>query len=100
MRLPRTFALVALLLAPGLAPAYVEGPMSFGAIVAQSTYVVIMTVTKVDKQQNLIIFQKVQDLKGKHPQDTIKLNIGRGGLRAGEWQEIMNWAEVGKQAAF
>ncbi|HEX4606933.1 MAG TPA: VCBS repeat-containing protein, partial [Urbifossiella sp.] len=57
-------------------------------------------VTRVDKAQNLIIYQKAQDLKGKHPQDVIKHNIGRGGLRPGEWQEIMNWAEVGKQAVF
>src|SRR5688572_10833933 len=100
MRFTRPFAIASLLLAPGIASAYVEAPMSFGSVVTQSTNVVLMTVTKVDKQQNLIIYQKVQDLKGKHPQDTIKHNIGRGGLRAGEWQEIMNWAEVGKQAAF
>jgi hypothetical protein len=97
---PRALALATLLLAPRSAPAYVEAPMSFGAVVTQSTNVVLMVVTKVDRQQNLIIYQKVQDLKGKHPQDTIKHNIGRGGLRAGEWEEIMKWAEVGKQAVF
>ncbi len=80
--------------------AYVEAPMSFGAIVQQSTAICSMVVTKVDKTNNIIIFQKVADLKGKHPQDTIKHNIGRGGLRAGEWEEIMKWAEVGKAAVF
>ena len=30
----------------------------------------------------------------------VKTAIGRGGLRPGEWQEIMNWAEVGKVATF
>lgn len=93
-------AAAAFLLSPRPAPAYVEAPMSLGAVLAQSTNVCLMTVTKVDKTQNLIIYQKVRDIKGKHPQDTIKHNIGRGGLRAGEWQEIMNWAEVGKQAVF
>src|SRR5205823_4598367 len=29
-----------------------------------------------------------------------KHNIGRGGLRPGEWEEIMKWAEVGKPAVF
>jgi hypothetical protein len=86
--------------APQRAPAYVEAPMSLGSVLAQSTNVCLMTVTKVDKQQNLIIYQKVSDIKGKHNQDTIKHNIGRGGLRAGEWEEIMKWAEVGKQAVF
>src|SRR5688572_24965970 len=81
-------------------PSYVEAPMSLGAIIAQSTVVCSMVVSKVDKQNNLIVFQKVADLKGKHPQDTIKHNIGRGGLRPGEWQEIMAAAEVGKPAVF
>ena len=91
---------VAVMVLPRPAASYVEAPMSLGSVLQQSTNVCLMTVTKVDKQQNLIIYQKTQDVKGKHPQDTIKHNIGRGGLRAGEWQEIMNWAEVGKQAVF
>ncbi|MFO0805640.1 MAG: VCBS repeat-containing protein [Gemmataceae bacterium] len=94
------FALLTGMFAATPASAYVEAPMSLGSVLQQSTNVCLMTVTKVDKQQNLIIYQKVSDVKGKHPQDTIKHNIGRGGLRAGEWQEIMNWAEVGKQAVF
>ncbi len=93
-------ALVAVALTPRSAPAYAEAVMSFGSIVNQSTNVVLMTVTRVDKAQNLVIYEKVTDLKGKHPQQTIKHNIGRGGLRPGEWQEIMTWAEVGKQAVF
>lgn len=91
---------IVLLLNHRPAPAYVEAPQSLGSVVNQSTNVVLMTVTKVDKEKNLIIFQKVQDIKGKHPQDVIRHNIGRGGLRPGEWQEIMNWAEPGKQAVF
>ena len=93
-------AAAAVLLTPATAPGYVEAPMSFGAIVAQSTNVVLMTVAKVDKEKNLIVYQKVQDVKGKHPQEQIKHNIGRGGLRPGEWEEIMRWAEAGKTAVF
>jgi len=100
MRCLYLLAALALLLAPRGASAYVEAPMSLGSVLAQSTNVCLMTVTKVDKTQNLIIYQKVSDIKGKHNQDTIKHNIGRGGLREGEWQEIMKWAEVGKQAVF
>lgn len=82
------------------ASAWIEAPMSFGEVIRQSQTICTMVVTKVDKTNNLIIFQKVADLKGKHGQDTIKHNIGKGGLRPGEWQEIMNWAEVGKTAIF
>lgn len=100
MRLRSLLVLALLLTLAAPSQAYVEAPMSLGAIISQSVVVCSMVVTKVDKQNNLIIFQKVADIKGKHPQDTIKHNIGRGGLRPGEWQEIMNWAEVGKAAVF
>ena len=100
MRYRPLFAARVVLTLVGRAPAYVEAPMSLGAIVQQSVIICSMVVTKVDKQNNLIIFQKTADIKGKHPQEVIKHNIGRGGLRPGEWQEIMNWAEVGKPAIF
>jgi hypothetical protein len=93
-------ALLVLALFASRSSAYVEAPLSLGAMIAQSTHVVTMVVTKVDKQKNLIVYKKVEDVKGKHPQDEIKHNIGFGGLRPGEWQEIMNWAEVGKAAVF
>lgn len=85
---------------PSAAPGYVEAPMSLGAIVAQSSNIVLMRVEAVDKEKNLIIYRKVQDVKGKHPQEVIKHNIGRGGLRANEWKPQMDWAEPGKMAVF
>ena len=85
---------------PNPAHAYVEVAMTLGDVVKQSTNVCLMQVTKVDREKNLIIYQKVQDIKGKHNQEVIKHNIGRGGLRPGEWEEIMKWAEVGKFAVF
>jgi FG-GAP-like repeat/FG-GAP repeat len=80
--------------------AYVEAPMSLGAIIAQSTNIVLMRVESVDKDKNIIVYRKVRDIKGKHPQDVIKHNIGRGGLRANEWKPQMDWAEPGKTAVF
>src|ERR1700677_360356 len=82
------------------AHAYIEAAMSLGAVVAQSTNVVLMRVEAVDKEKNLIIYRKVLDIKGKHPQEVIKHNIGRGGLRANEWKPQMDWAEPGKLAGF
>ncbi|HUR53492.1 MAG TPA: VCBS repeat-containing protein, partial [Gemmataceae bacterium] len=97
------FAVSAVLIAltPRPAAAYVEVPITLGDVIRQSQCICLMTVTKVDREKNLIIYQKNQDLlKNKHPQEVIKHNIGRGGLRPGEWEEIMKWAEVGKQAVF
>ena len=80
--------------------AYVEAPLSLGSVITQSSNIVVMTITAVDKEKNLIIYKKVQDLKGKHPQEVIKHNIGKAGLRPNEWKEIMDLAEVGKTVIF
>jgi hypothetical protein len=82
------------------AQAYVEAAMSLGAIVTQSSHVVLMRVEAVDKEKNLIIYRKVLDIKGKHPQEVIKHNIGRNGLRPNEWKQAMDWAENGRMAVF
>lgn len=80
--------------------AYVEAPYTLGKIIADSSNVLVITVTAVDKQKNTIIYRKVRDLKGNHPGDTIKHNIGQNGFHPREWQNIMAWAEVGKTAVF
>jgi hypothetical protein len=91
-------AVVALLAPAGLA--YVEAPMSLGAVVAQSTNIVLVRVESVDKQKNTIVYRRVRDIKGKHPTDVIKHNIGRGGLRPDEWKPPIDWAEPGKLGVF
>ncbi len=84
----------------GSSLAYVEAPFSLGSVLAQSSNVLLMRVEMVDKEKNLIIYRKVQDIKGKHNGDVIKHNIGRGGLRPNEWKPQMDWAEPGKTAIF
>src|SRR4051812_15042530 len=80
------------------AHAYVEIPYTIGRVINEATNVCVMRVEKVDKERNLIIFTKVADLKGKHPTEQIKHNIGRGGFHPREWQFIMEAAEPGKIA--
>ena len=80
--------------------AYVEAPHSLGLVCTLSTNILVIRVEKVDKQKNLILYRKVQDLKGKHPTDIIKHNIGRQGFHPREWQYPMEWAEEGKTAIF
>jgi hypothetical protein len=82
------------------ARAYVEAPHSLGQVITLSSNIVLVRVEKVDKEKNLIVFRKVRDLKGTHPTDVIKHNIGRGGYNPREWQYTMDWAEVGKTAVF
>ncbi|MHB1425225.1 MAG: FG-GAP repeat domain-containing protein, partial [Gemmataceae bacterium] len=80
--------------------AYVEAPHSLGQVISLSTNIMVVRVEQVDKTKNLIIYRKVRDLKGSHPTDIIRHNIGRGGFNPREWQYTMEWAEVGKTAVF
>jgi len=92
-------AAICLLPAPR-AHGYVEAPHSFGQIIALSSNVVLMRVTAVDRVNNRVIYAKVRDLKGVHKQQEIRHNIGKAGFEPREWQNVMNWAETGKEAVF
>ena len=80
--------------------AYVEAAMSLGAIVQQSSNIVLMRVESVDKAKKIIIYRKIRDIKGKHPQDVIKHNMAQPGIRPTEWKVQIDWAEPGKTAVF
>jgi len=86
-------------LACGSARAYVEAPFSLGKVVAQSRFIVLVRVTQVDTEKNLVIYRKIRDIKGSH-EGEIKHNIGKRGFHAREWQTIMAWARPGKTALF
>src|SRR6202011_1893600 len=92
-------AAVTLLSAP-VARAYIEVPYTLGRICQESTNIVVVEVVKVNKEKGLIIYKKLEDLKGKHPKDEIKHNIGQRGYHAREWQNVIAWAEAGKRGVF
>jgi hypothetical protein len=99
----KRWALILGVAALGLAArssAYVEIPYTLGRCLAESSHVVLMEVAQVNKEKNLLIFKKVKDLKGQHPEQQIKHNIGQRGFHPREWQNIMAWAEPGKKAVF
>ena len=100
MRSRMASALVALGIAASGALAYIEAPYSLGQVCNESTNVVLVEVTKVNKEKNLIVYKKLQDLKGTHAQPEIKHNIGQRGKHEREWRTVMAWAEVGKKAVF
>ena len=80
--------------------AYVEAAYTLGRVILESTSISMIRVEKVERERNLILFRKMQDLKGTHPSDVIKHNIGRGGFHEREWKAIMDWAETGQTAVF
>ena len=83
-----SIAFVSLMVAPP-ARAYVEAPHTLGRCCHESTNVVLVEVTRVDKAKGLIIYKKIEDLKGKHAQDSIKHNIGTRGFHEREWKTII-----------
>jgi hypothetical protein len=80
--------------------AYVEVPYTLGRVCNESTHIMLVEVARVNKDKGLIIYKKLQDLKGKHPHNEIKHNIGKRGFHPREWQNVMSWAEEGKKAVF
>ncbi|HXD84844.1 MAG TPA: YdjY domain-containing protein [Urbifossiella sp.] len=99
MRL-RLLAPLSLLLFVPPSPAFIEAPHTMGRICSESTNVVVVEIARIDDKKNLIIFKRVEDLKGKHPQEQIKHNIGNRGSHPREWKTVMEWAKVGKKAVF
>src|SRR5262245_1401726 len=92
--------LVVSVLPVGPAFAYVEAPHTLGLVVRDSSHIALMQVVKVTKDKGLMIYRKVEDLKGKHPQNEIKHNIGKRGFHPREWQTVMNLAQEGTLAIF
>src|SRR5579871_6621312 len=93
-------AIVLCALRARVARAYVEIPYTLGRIIQEATQIAVLRVEKVDKTRNLILYKKVQDLKGGPAPDVVKHNIGQGGFHPREWQTIMAAAEPGTIAVF
>jgi hypothetical protein len=90
--------LLGLVVRPG--GAYVEERYTLPRVVNESTNIVVVKVEKVNKARKLIYYKKIVDLKGKHPTDVIKHNVGVGGFNAFEQKAPIEWAEPGKIAIF
>ncbi len=81
---------------------YVEVPYTLGKVIEDSTQIVLVEVTRVNKEKGLIIFKKLKDLKGTYDGDQLKHNIGTGdrGFHPREAKNTMAWAAVGERAVF
>jgi hypothetical protein len=77
---------------------YIEAAFSLGKVVQDSTNIVLLRVVSVDRDKNTITYEKVEDIKGKHPVDVIKHNVAHAGFNPREWQNVMAWAQEGKLA--
>jgi hypothetical protein len=62
-----------------------------------STHVMIAKVDKIDRDKNIVIFQKVRDVKGKWPSATVRQFFNPALPARGH---VMSWAEPGKIVMF
>src|SRR5262245_47035077 len=100
MRYPTVAAiLLAAWATSGVAWGHIEAQYTLGRVATESTNIVVIEVTRINKEKNLVICKKVRDLKGTHAGEEIKQNIGQRG-EPGDAKAVMDWAEVGRQAVF
>src|SRR5688500_5849712 len=98
MRVP-LLSLIGMLILSLPARAYIEAPMTLGDVIHQSNLITVLRVKSVDKARNLIVYDRVEDLKGKFPTATAR-HVITGQLKDGEVKAVLDWAEPGKAAGF
>src|SRR5437763_10269604 len=76
---------------------YIDASPTLGKVIKDSTNIVVLRVEKVSRGKRIIIYEKVADLKGRHPTDRVKHHI-TDGWHPGEAKLILDWAEPGKVA--
>jgi FG-GAP-like repeat len=92
-------ALIVLLAVAAPARAYIEAAMTLSDVINQSAIITILRVKSVDKSKNLIVYDKVEDIRGKCPTAVVR-HVISGQLREGEIKTVLDWAEPGKTAIF
>jgi HEAT repeat protein len=97
----RCLLCLAALLGPSCARAgaHVDHMSGFtlGYVVEHSPTSVVLEVEKVSPEKRAIVFKKVADLKGRHPDLRVRHQIQEG-LQPHELKAILDWAEPGRGA--
>lgn len=99
MRFTKLLLCLALVGVASPAYAYIEAPMTLGDVINQSNMITVLRVARVDKPNKLIVYEKVEDVKGKFPTTTCR-HVISGQLKEGEIKTVLDWAEPGKTAIF
>lgn len=72
---------------------------SLGQVTSDAQVIVILEVEKVSRENKVIVYKKVADLKGNHAAAQVKHRI-TGGDDARDAEAILSWAAPGKIAIF
>jgi HEAT repeat protein len=97
-RLLYPFLLV--MVAPTTARAYLEVSWivpTLGRVVNQSTRIVVLQLDRVSREKQVITWKKIEDLKGKGPDEIVKHKLTNG-YHPRELRTVLDWAEPGEIA--
>jgi hypothetical protein len=91
--------ILAVLAALGWAAPYIDvcRPETLGAVCARATSISVFKVEKVNKEKGVILYRKVEDLKGSCPRETFREFLSAA-HEPHERQHYLDWVEVGKIA--
>jgi len=70
---------------------------TLGFVVNQSTQVAVLRVDRVSRDKKVIVFRKIEDLKGRFPQEECKVQV-TDGFRSHESHLFLGWADPGRTA--
>ena len=73
--------------------------MTLADVINQSSMITILRVKSVDKSKNMIVYEKVEDIKGKFPTATAGTSSPANSAKD-ETKTVLDWAEPGKTAIF
>jgi hypothetical protein len=73
--------------------------MTIADVINQSTLITVLRVKSVDKGKRLVVYDRVEDLKGKFPTPTAR-HVIAAQLTEGEIKTVLDWAEPGKTVIF
>lgn len=79
------------------ASGYVDITPSLGRIVNESRYIVVIQVTKANREKRGIIFTRVADIKGEFPLATIRHQLSDGNPPRPP-RHLLDWARPGQRA--
>ncbi len=80
-----------------MARAYVDITPSIANVIKEAQHITVIRVEKVSQEKQVIVFKKVEDLKGNLPDETLRHRIAEG-FHPREPRLVLEWAEPGKFA--
>ena len=86
------YLLLAFVGAPTTSFAYIDSTPTLGKLIADSDHIVVLQVERVSREKQVIIYNKIADLKGKDAPALVKHKITNG-FHPRQSRAILDWAE-------